>query len=153
LVTTRHGQAAAEGAGFEVVPLTEGFSRSDLMLFHLDLSAETRGVFGPAALDVVKRGVIVVNTARLALTDEQALVEGLEQGALGGVGLDARLASSSPVWKVVGREDVIVTPHVGWYSEASLAQLRRATVMSTIGAYDKTGGEHERSLPVEEVRG
>ena len=152
LVATRHCRSAAEGAGFEVVPLTDGLSRTDLLLFHLDLSAETRGIFGSGALNAVKRGAVIVNTARLALTDEQTLVDGLLQDILAGVGLDARLTASSPIWEVVGRENVIVTPHVGWYSEASLAQLRRATVTNTIGAYNKVVSERNRSFPTQEVQ-
>jgi D-3-phosphoglycerate dehydrogenase / 2-oxoglutarate reductase len=152
LVTTRHAQAEAERLGFEVVPLLEGLSRSDLVLFHLDLSEQTRGVFGSAALAAVKRGAVIVNTARLALTDEQTLVDGLDQDILGGVGLDTRLAPSSPVWSVVGLENVIVTPHVGWYSEASLAKLRQATVTNTIAAYNKAVSGQQRLFPGQEAQ-
>ena len=147
LVTTRHCEAAAEHAGYKVVPLIGGLQRSDLVLFHLDLSAATRSIFGPEALGLVKRGAVVVNTARLALTEEQTLVNGLCAGVLGGVGLDARLAPASPLWNVVGREDLIVTPHVGWYSEASLARLRRSGVTNTIAAYNRVITEQTASFP------
>jgi phosphoglycerate dehydrogenase-like enzyme len=122
------------------------------VLFHLDLSTETRGIFGPEALAAVKNGVVIVNTARIALTDEQTLVDGLESGILGGVGLDARLSPSSPIWAVAGRENVIVTPHVGWYSEASLADLRRATVLNTIRAFDKVINDEGHSSLTQEVK-
>lgn len=150
LVTTRHQATAASVAGYEVVPFDEGLARADIILFHLDFSAETSSVFGPAHLGRVKHGALVVNTARLALTDEQALAQGLVQGVLGGVGLDARLAPGSPIWPLVGRDDLIVTPHVGWYSEASLSRLRRAAVADTIAAYNGLTGDRPAAL-VKEV--
>ena len=137
VVTTRHGAQEANDRGFDVVSLHDGLSVADLVLFHLDLSDQTRAIFGPEALRVVRPGALVINTARLQLTDEETLADGIERGVLGGIGLDARPGTSSPLWRVVGRPGVVITPHVGWYSEASLDRLGRATVENSIAAYEQ----------------
>lgn len=137
IVTTRHSARAAARSGARVLPLAEGIKASDLIFFHLDLSDETRAIFGPQALRMARPGAVVINTARLGLTDEETLANGIEQGVLGGIGLDARLGPSSALWRVVGRDNVLITPHIGWYSEASLARLRHAAIANSIAAYEQ----------------
>ncbi len=121
LVTTRHCRSAAEGAGFEVVPLTEGISRSDLVLFHLDLSTETRGIFGPDALAAVKNDVVIVNTAA-ASTNRRA---------------NARRWSAK--WHLrrsgAGRPALSVEPHLGggWSGQRHRDPSRRLVQRGVLG--------------------
>jgi D-3-phosphoglycerate dehydrogenase / 2-oxoglutarate reductase len=116
----------AEEAGAERVELDELLRRSDAISVHTPLTAETRHLFGAATFPQMKRGAVLINTSRGGLVDESALVEALERGELSGAGLDVvdsePLSSDSPLR---GRDDVILTPHMAYYSEESTAELQR----------------------------
>jgi D-lactate dehydrogenase len=78
----------AEQLGFEWVALDDLFARSDIISLHATLSAETFHVINRQTLAKMKRGVIIINTARGALIETLALRDALESGQVGGAGLD-----------------------------------------------------------------
>lgn len=119
---------AARTAGARAVTLEQGLEAADLVLLHLALNDETRGLIDERRLALMRPGAILVDTARLALLDERAVAAALDIGSLGGVGLDARLAPGSPLLPFLADRRVIVTPHVGWYSEASARTLRERAI-------------------------
>jgi D-3-phosphoglycerate dehydrogenase len=80
----------------------------------------------------LSRNTILVNTARLGLVDEAALAGALSDNRIAGIGIDARLAPTSPLRPLLGDRRLIVTPHIGWYSERSAAELRRRAIENTI---------------------
>jgi D-lactate dehydrogenase len=73
---------------FEYVGFEELLRRSDVISLYIPLLPETRGIINRESLAQCKRGVVLINTARGALVDTDALLEALESGQLGGVGLD-----------------------------------------------------------------
>jgi len=73
---------------FEYVPFEELLRRSDVVSLHLVLSPETRHFINRETLAMCKPGVIIINTARGALVDTDALMDALESGHVGGAGLD-----------------------------------------------------------------
>jgi D-3-phosphoglycerate dehydrogenase / 2-oxoglutarate reductase len=116
----------AEEAGVERVELDQLLRRSDAISVHTPLTKETRHLFGPATFTRMKYGAVFINTSRGGLVDEVALVDALERGDLSGAGLDVvdsePLSSDSPLR---GRDDVILTPHIAYYSEESTAELQK----------------------------
>ena len=82
----------------------------------------------------MKPGAILVDTARLGLLDEEAVAAAVESEALGGLGLDATLPDGSPLERVIDHPHVLITPHVGWYSEDSARELRRRTIEDALRA-------------------
>jgi len=78
----------AQMLGFQYVPLDRLLKVSDIVTLHVPLTVRTRRMLGAARLAKCKRGVILINTARGALVDLDALIAGLESGQVGGVGLD-----------------------------------------------------------------
>jgi D-3-phosphoglycerate dehydrogenase len=77
------------------------------------------------AFGKMKKGAYVVNTARGPLIDEAALVAALDSGHLGGAALD--VVTSEPLAKdspLLGRANVIITPHTAFYSVEALAELQ-----------------------------
>jgi D-3-phosphoglycerate dehydrogenase / 2-oxoglutarate reductase len=75
-------------AGVEFVELDELLTASDVISLHLLLNDETRGLISRACIEAMKPGVILVNTARGALVDEEAMIEALQSGQIRHAGLD-----------------------------------------------------------------
>jgi D-3-phosphoglycerate dehydrogenase / 2-oxoglutarate reductase len=111
-----------------LVALDELLAGSDVISLHLALNDETRGFLGPAQFARMKPGVILVNTARAALIDEAALIDGLRTGRIRHAGLDVFHAEPlKPDHPLAGMENVTLTSHAGFRTlEASMTLLRRA---------------------------
>ncbi|MFL4986162.1 MAG: C-terminal binding protein [Xanthobacteraceae bacterium] len=109
----------------ENVSLDELLQRSDFISVHAPLTPQTRGLVNADAFAKMKRGVLVVNTARGPLIDEQALMQALDSGQVGGAALDV-LATEPPARDspLLGRDNVILTPHTGFYSVDALNELQ-----------------------------
>jgi D-3-phosphoglycerate dehydrogenase len=134
MVATRRASAAFDPL-VEVVDLVTGLGRADIIFIQRELSAATRGFFGAELLEHVRPHAILINTARKDLMDQAAVAAALRRGTLGGIGLDAKLNEDEPIAALLDHPRVLVTPHIGWYSERSLNELRRRTVANTISAY------------------
>lgn len=108
--------------------LREVLRASDVVVIALPLTSDTRGLLGEAAFRAMKRTALVVNIGRGPIVQEAALVRALQEGWIGGAGLDVferePLPADSPLW---GMEHVIITPHVsgGWpgYMDAAIPLL------------------------------
>lgn len=83
-----HSPELAHDLGFEWVSRDEVLRRSDIISLHATISAETYHVINRESISRMKRGVVIINTARGALIDTMALRDGLESGQVGGAGLD-----------------------------------------------------------------
>lgn len=116
LVWSRSEHEAVEGVEF--VPLDALLERSDVVSIHLRLSDESRGLIGASELASMKKGSVLVNTARGAIVDEDALIHALTNGPLAAAGLDV-FASEPLAPDSALRElpNVIALPHVGWTVE------------------------------------
>jgi D-3-phosphoglycerate dehydrogenase / 2-oxoglutarate reductase len=112
-------------AGVEGVSFDDLLARSDFVSVHAPLMPATRGLVNAAAFAKMKKGAFVINTARGPLIDEPALIDALDSGHLGGAGLDVvttePLAKDSPL---IGRDNVILTPHTAFYSVEALIELQ-----------------------------
>ncbi|MDE2149044.1 MAG: C-terminal binding protein [Gammaproteobacteria bacterium] len=98
---------------------------SDLISVHAPLTAETRHLFGAATFKRMKPEALIVNTARGPLIDEAALVAALDAGEISGAALDViESEPSSPDSPLLGRDNVILTPHAAFYSEEALLELQ-----------------------------
>ena len=114
-----------KAAGVESVDLDTLFKSSNYVSVHAPLLPATRGMLNAAAFAKMKKGAYIVNTARGPLIDEAALVAALDSGQIGGAGLDVvaaePLAKDSPL---LGRDNVIISPHTGFYSIEALEELQ-----------------------------
>ncbi|MBM4314780.1 MAG: C-terminal binding protein [Deltaproteobacteria bacterium] len=124
------------------------FETADAISIHCLLNEETRGMVGEALLGKMKPGSYLVNTARGAVLDADALARALQQDKLAAVGLDVLpiepIDKASPLLK---DKRVILSPHAAFYSAEAEIELRRKAVMNIVD-WMKTG---RPSYPV--VRG
>lgn len=111
-------------AGVKRVEFTELVKTADYISIHAPLMPETNHMFNAAIFSQMKPTAYLVNTARGPVVDEAALAAALDKGQLAGAALDVvekEPPSGSPL---LGRDNVIITPHTGFYSEESLAELQ-----------------------------
>lgn len=121
----------------QYVSLEELYAQSDVITLHLNATAENYHLIDEAAIEKMKNGAILINTARGTLIDPDALIHGLESGKLGGAGLDVvedengicyynRAGEALP-----NRElnllrsfpNVIVSPHTAFYTDVNVASM------------------------------
>lgn len=119
------------------VPLTELLASADVVSLHCPLAASTRGLIGADELALMKPTAILINTARGGIVDEAALLSALEQGKLGGAGVDVLIEEpprhGNPLL-VPALPNLIVTPHVAWASREARQRLIEG-VVANIRAY------------------
>src|SRR5580704_10685043 len=111
--------------GVEGVSFDGLLARSDFVSIHAPLLPATRGLFNAGAFAKMKRGAILINTARGPLVDEAALIAALDAGHLGGAALD--VVATEPLTKeskLLGRPNVILSPHTAFYSIEALEELQ-----------------------------
>jgi len=107
-------------------PLAELVATADVLTLHCPLTAETRGLIGEKELRSMKRGAMLINTARGGLVDEPALRRALTEGWIGGAGFDV-LTSEPPrdghILLDLDLPNFILTPHVAWASVEAMEGL------------------------------
>jgi D-3-phosphoglycerate dehydrogenase len=115
----------AKALGVEATSFEDLLGRSDFVSVHAPLLPATRGLMNSATFAGMKKGAFLVNTSRGPLVDETALVGALDTGHLAGAALDVvtvePLARDSPL---LGRDNVILTPHTAFYSVEALEELQ-----------------------------
>jgi phosphoglycerate dehydrogenase-like enzyme len=102
----------------ERLPLDDLLERSDVVSVHLRLSPSSTGLLDRDRLARMRPGAVLVNTARGAILDEQALLEALGSGRLAGAGLDVFATEPLPEdHPLRTAPNVVLTPHIGWKVE------------------------------------
>ena len=120
-------QEVAQAAGVSLIPLKELLPQADIVSLHVPLTSETRCLINSDAFALMKRGAILINTARGPVVDEVALEEALAEGELGGAGLDV-LETEPPRMPhpLLEFDNVVVTCHYASCSFEAYADLRRS---------------------------
>jgi D-3-phosphoglycerate dehydrogenase len=116
---------AMKAAGVEGVSFDDLLRLSDYISVHAPLVPATRGIFNAENFAKMKRGALLVNTARGPLVDEPSLLAALDSGQLAGAALD--VVTTEPLPKdspLIGRDNLILTPHTAFYSIESLNDLQ-----------------------------
>ena len=117
-----------EAGGIQLVSLETLLAESDFISIHCSLTESSHHLFGKDQFRRMERRPLVMNLSRGAVVDEAALIQALERGWISGAALDV-LESEPPDARspLLRRDNVILTPHIGFYSEESKSELKRRT--------------------------
>lgn len=122
-------------ASADYVPLDELLMQSDVVTLHTPLTEETHHLLSKERIERMKRGAFVLNTARGALVDTEALATGLESGRLGGAALDVlegeegtfyadcrgRIRAGELIARLQAMPNVLISPHTAYYTDHALS--------------------------------
>jgi len=144
----------SEVLGFRYVSLPDLLHASDIVSLHLPYSSATHHLMNKETFRQMKRGALLINTARGALVDTHALVWALDEGIVSGAGLDVlegeelvkeerqlleqdvpkdRLITTLKNHILLHRENVVITPHIAFNSREALQRILDTTVMNLRG--------------------
>jgi glyoxylate reductase len=128
-------RAAAMG-GAECVELGQLLATADFISINVPLTPQTRRMIGARELAAMKRGAVLVNTARGPVVDQAALIEALRSGHLGGAGLDVTetepIDPDDPLLKL---PNVVITPHIGSASHATRHRMAELAVDNILDVF------------------
>ena len=119
---------AAAAVNVQLVGKEELFRRSDIITLNMLLTPETEHMLNREAFAMMERKPVIVNVSRGQLIDEAALVEALDSGKVFGAGLDVLTDETNEgtlTNPLVGRQNVILTPHSAFYSDKALYECQR----------------------------
>jgi len=115
----------------------ELFRQSDVLSIHLVLSARTRGIVGERELGLMKPTSFLINTSRGPLVDEASLIKTLKERKISGAAIDVYgvepLPADHPIRKL---DNVLLTPHLGYVIEESLARMYQDAVEDIVAFLD-----------------
>jgi len=117
-----------ESADIEFLTLSDLLQVSDIVSLHAPVPDNGNPVLDQAALDQVKPGVIVLNTARYELLDEKAVRKALDDGTVSVLTLDAFQSEPPHDWSLIDHENVLATPHIGGFTVETVDRVADAAV-------------------------
>ena len=100
----------------EFISLDELYARSDAISIHIPLNPSTHNMIDKSAIDKMRPGVVLVNTARGGIIDQAALADALDNGKIACAGLDVLSTEDFQGSEMLYKENVILTPHISWRS-------------------------------------
>lgn len=120
---------AAATAGARLATKEELLQSSDYISLHVVLSERSRGMIGERELAMMKPTAYLINTSRGPLLDERALLAALREHRIGGAGLDVFWSEPlAPDHPIRALQNVVLTPHLGYFVEESLRTFYEDTV-------------------------
>ena len=121
-----------EANGIIAAAFDKVIKEADFISLHLPLMDETRNIISGELMKTMKKGAVLLNTARGGLIDENAAYELLKSGHLGGLGLDAFEAEPPGASPLFTLENVVTTPHTGAHTTEATAAMADLSVKNLI---------------------
>ena len=119
---------------FRYVPFEELLASSDVVTLHCPHTPGEKPLIDAAALARMKKGAVLVNTARGRLVDDAAVLAALKDGRLAGYGVDAYETEPPAPSPLIAHDRVIATPHVGAFTAESVSRATRVAVDNLLSA-------------------
>jgi D-3-phosphoglycerate dehydrogenase len=126
--------------GAELLSLEDLLRRADVLSLHVPLVAATHHLINADTLSLMKPESVLVNTCRGGVVDTETLADAIERGQILGAALDVvEHEPLDPAHRLCSLPNVVLTPHVGWYSEESFTELKTRTAENAVaGALGRT---------------
>ena len=155
---TNQDNFLAEVLGFRYTSLKNLLAKSDIITIHTPYNKSTHHLINKSNIKYIKRGAILINTARGAIVDTDALAEALDKNIIAGAGLDViegenlimeekqllyekqdilKLTQAIKSHILLDRDDVVFTPHIAFYSQEALERILNTTIDNIIGFLNK----------------
>lgn len=128
-------EEAEKTLGVEFCELDRLYAESDIISLHVPLTPETTSMINSDSLAKMKKGVIIVNTARGPVIKEQDLVDALRDGKVGGAGLDVFENEPNINPELIAMENVVLTPHIAsatWEARLKMGDQAIEAVLSLL---------------------
>lgn len=155
-----------EQYGFKYVELDELYRTSDIITIHVPLLKTTHHMINKESISKMKDGVLIINTARGPIIDTDALIEGLDSGKIGGVGLDVlegellikdekeivhtlnnlpkeQMSLLLKNHSLMHRPNAIITPHLAFYSKEGMLRILDTTLENIYDLIEERGFKYE----------
>ena len=153
---------ALTALGISYLPVEEIAARADILTLHCPLTPDTRHLVGPRLLELVKPGVMLVNTSRGALVDAEAMIEGLKSGRIGYLAIDvyeqeadlffqdlsSEIIQDDTFQRLLTFPNVLVTGHQAFFTHEAMTAIADTT-LANIAAFERgeplanaVGAEH-----------
>ena len=143
----------APDSGIEYVSLDRLFAESDVISLHCPLTEETKHMIDGAAIQKMKKGVVIVNTSRGALIDAEALLSGIKARHVGAACLDVyeeeadiffedrsgHILNDDLLSRLISMPNVIVTSHQAFLTQEALSNIAETTVNNIRSYFEKDG--------------
>ncbi|MCM8794237.1 MAG: hydroxyacid dehydrogenase [Candidatus Omnitrophica bacterium] len=156
---TRRQPFLAEVLDFKYIPLEDLLKISDIVTLHTPYLPSTHHLINRRTIRMMKKGALLINTARGGLVDTDALVWALDEGLIGGAALDVlegedlikeerqllssdfskeRLVTALKNHILLHRENVVITPHTAFYSKEALQRIVETTISNILHFFKET---------------
>ena len=143
----------AADSGLEYVTLDRLFAQSDIISLHCPLTEDTKHMINAAAIEKMKKGVVLLNTSRGALIDAEALLEGIKARKIGAACLDVyeeeadiffedrsgHILNDDLLSRLISMPNVIVTSHQAFLTEEALNNIAETTVNNILSCFENDG--------------
>jgi D-3-phosphoglycerate dehydrogenase / 2-oxoglutarate reductase len=141
-------RAAKSGATY--LPLEDVLQAADVVSVHLALSDQSRNLLNENRLRLLKKSAYLVNTARGAIIDENALVQVLKENAIAGAALDVFVEEPLPKnHPLLELDNVVLAPHLGWPTDSGFEGFAENAVTNIL---DYMSGKLTRALNPEALK-
>ncbi|MFA5853200.1 MAG: phosphoglycerate dehydrogenase [Spirochaetales bacterium] len=124
---------------FRFASLDELVAKADFLSLHCPPAPDGKPVLGAAEIAAMKRGAVVVNTARQGLVDEAAMLAALDKGRIAAYALDAFDKEPPEDRAIIANPNVIATPHIGGFTEESIDRATEVAVDNLLDSLAAAG--------------
>jgi len=121
-----YSRSGADASVCEPTDLSTLLREADVVSLHCPLTPDTRGLMNAEAFSQMKPGAMLINTARGAVVDTQALLDALDSGRLSGAGLDVYPDEPHIPVALLSRDNVVCTPHTGTNTQQTRYEMAQA---------------------------
>ena len=140
-------ELAAKGVHY--LPLIDLLQQSDIISLHCPLNEQTKHIINEQTIDMMKEGVMLINTSRGGLVDAPAVIKALKTGKIGYLGLDVyeqeeklffndlseNVIQDDTIMRLLSFPNVLITAHQGFFTEEALTQIAQTT-LENIDAFE-----------------